>query len=112
MNEDVNRNRKLFWKGVSKANGGNVENFNRIKDGNVRLALEEAEVFWKEYYEDLYNIDTQEQVGVHIYGSDEVRRLGEWRLKEDWGSLRIEKAGVKDEVTGVMIKSSSDRVVD
>ena len=36
MNHDVNRNRKLSWK--------EVENSNRIKDGNGRLALEEAEV--------------------------------------------------------------------
>ena len=42
--------------------GGNVENFNRIKDGNGRLALEETEVrrIWKDYYEVLYNIETQE----------------------------------------------------
>ena len=39
-----------------------VENSNRIKDGNGRLVLEDAEVqrIWKEYYEDLHNIDTQE----------------------------------------------------
>ena len=34
-----------------------MENSNRIKDGNGRLVLEEAKI-WKEYYEDLYNIDT------------------------------------------------------
>ena len=39
MNQDVNRNRKLFWKEASKANRGKV-------DGNGRLALEEAEVHW------------------------------------------------------------------
>ena len=52
MNQDENGNRKLFWKEVSKANGGKVENSNRIKDGNWRLVLEEAEVrrIWKEYY--------------------------------------------------------------
>ena len=44
MNQDVNGNRKLFWKEVNKVNGGKVENFNRIKDGNGRLVLEEAEV--------------------------------------------------------------------
>ena len=44
MNQDVNGNRKLFWKEVSKANGGKVENSNRIKDGNGVLVLEEAEV--------------------------------------------------------------------
>ena len=33
-NHDVNGNRKLFWKEVSKANGRKVENSNRIKDGN------------------------------------------------------------------------------
>ena len=44
MNEDVNGNSKLIWKEVSKANGGKVENFNRIKDGNGKLVLEEAEI--------------------------------------------------------------------
>ena len=44
MNQDVNGNRKLFWKEVSKAKGGKVESSNRIKDGNGRLILEEAEV--------------------------------------------------------------------
>ena len=35
---------RLFWKEVSNMNGGKVEISNRIKDGNGRLALEEAEV--------------------------------------------------------------------
>ena len=44
----------------------------RIKDVNWRLALEEVEVprIWKEYFDDLYNIDTQEQVAVHMCGFD------------------------------------------
>ena len=29
---------------------------------------------WKEYFEDLYNIDTQEQVAVHMCGFDEISR--------------------------------------
>ena len=76
MNQDVNGNRKLLWKEVSKANGGKVKNSNRIKDGNGRLALEEAEVrrIWKEYCEDLYNVDTQEQVAVHLCGFEGVQR--------------------------------------
>ena len=43
MNQDVNGNRKLFWMEVSK-NERKVENSNRIKDGNGRLILEEAEL--------------------------------------------------------------------
>ena len=31
MNQDVNGNRKFFWNELSKANGGKVENFSRIK---------------------------------------------------------------------------------
>ena len=60
MNQDVNGNRKLLWKEMSRANGGKVENSNRIKDGNLRLVLENAEVrrIWKEYYENMYNKDT------------------------------------------------------
>ena len=75
MNQDVSGNGKLFWKVVSRANGGKVENFNIIKDGNRRLTMEEAEVqrIWKEYNEDLYNIDTQEQVAVHLCGIDGIR---------------------------------------
>ena len=44
MNQDVNGNRKLFWKEVSKVKRGKVEDCRRIKDGNGRLALEEVEV--------------------------------------------------------------------
>ena len=36
-NEDVNGNRKLFWKKVSNVKGGKVESCGRIKDGNGRL---------------------------------------------------------------------------
>ena len=64
MNENVNGNRKSFWKEVSNAKGGNMESCSRIKDGNGRLAQGEGKVqkIWKEYFGDLYNIVTQEQV--------------------------------------------------
>ena len=53
-----------------------MENSNRIKDGNGSLALEVVEVhkIWKEYFEDLYNIDNQEQIAVHMCGSHKVQR--------------------------------------
>ena len=44
MNEDVNGNRKLFWKNVGNAKGGKVENCTRIKDGNGKLAQGDDEV--------------------------------------------------------------------
>ena len=44
MNEDVNGNRKLFWKEVSNAKGGKVESCSRIKGGNGRLTQREDEV--------------------------------------------------------------------
>ena len=39
MNQDVNRNRKRFWKEVSEVNEVKVECCIRVKDGNGRLAL-------------------------------------------------------------------------
>ena len=47
---------------------GNCSGRSRIKDGNGRLVLEEVEVrrIWKKYFDDLYNIDTQELVAVHM----------------------------------------------
>ena len=38
MNEDVNGNRKLFWKEVNTAKGGKMESCSRTKDENGRLA--------------------------------------------------------------------------
>ena len=60
MNEDVNGICKLFWKEVSNGKGGNVDSCIRIEDGNGRLAQREDEVqrIWKEYFEDIYNIDS------------------------------------------------------
>ena len=60
INKDVNGNRKLFWKEVSNARGGKVESCSKIKDVNVRLVQgeDEGRKIWKDYFEDLYNIDT------------------------------------------------------
>ena len=73
MNE-VYRNRKLFWKAVSNVKGGNMEICSRVKYRNGRLAQGEDEVrkIWKEYFEDLYNINTQEEVAVHMCGFDGI----------------------------------------
>ena len=42
----------------------------------VGLAQGKDEIrrIWKEYLEDLYNVDTQEQVAVHMCGFDGIRR--------------------------------------
>ena len=42
MSEDVNENRKLFWKEVSNVKGGKEKSCNRIKGENRRLALEQG----------------------------------------------------------------------
>ena len=54
-----------------------MESCSRIKDGNGRLAQREDEVrkIWKVYFEDLYNVDHQEQVAVHMCGFDGIQRL-------------------------------------
>ena len=43
MNEDVNGDRKLFWKEVRNAKGRKVEGCSRVKDENGRLAQGEEE---------------------------------------------------------------------
>ena len=59
-----------------KENVGKVKSCSRIKDRNRRLALEDDEVqrIWKDYFQDLYNINTQEQVAVQMFGFDGVDR--------------------------------------
>ena len=72
INENVNGNKKLFWKEVSNAKRGKVESCSRIKDENGRLAQGEDEVrkIWKEYFQELHKINTQEQVAVYMYDFD------------------------------------------
>ena len=71
----MNKDRKLFWKQVSNVKGGKVESCIRIKDGNGRLAQEdELRRIWKQDFKDLYDVDTQEQVGVPICGFDGIER--------------------------------------
>ena len=47
---------------MNNAKGGTVESCSRVKDGNGRMSWGEDEVrrICKNYFEDLYNIDTQE----------------------------------------------------
>ena len=75
MNQHVNGKLEVVFEG-GKRNGGKVECCSRIKDGNGRLALGEGEVqrIWKDYFDDHFNIDSQEQVAVHIYGFDGIQR--------------------------------------
>ena len=72
MNQDVNGNRKLFWKEVSEANGELQQN----KGWNWEVGTGRGEVrkIWKNYFEDLHNIDTQEQFAVNMYGFDGILR--------------------------------------
>ena len=47
-----------------------------MQQKNRRLAQEEDEMrrIWKEYFKDLYNVDTQEQVAVYMCSFDGVRK--------------------------------------
>ena len=57
---------------------------------------------WKEYFEDLYNTDTQEQVEFHMSGFDGIWRgtseesqLEELRLRWEWASSRMGRLQVR-----------------
>ena len=86
-----------------------MEGCSRIKDRNERLAQGEYEVLkiWKEYFEDLYNIDTQEQVEVHMCGFDGIWRgnycggepIGRALVEVRVGQFKKGKATGKDEIT-------------
>ena len=114
MNKDVNGSRKLLQKEVSNPKGGQVESCSRIKDENGRVAQGEDEVrkIWKEYLEDLYNIDTQKEVAVHMCGFDVIQRgnyfggepIGRVEVEVRVGKLKKGKAAGKDEITEDMIK--------
>ena len=65
----------------------------RIKDGNGRLVLGEDEVrrIWKEYFEDLYDIDTQQQVAVHMCDFNGIHYFGGEPIRRTEVEVRVEK---------------------
>ena len=75
---------------------------------------------WKEYFEDLFSIETQEQVAVHMCGIDGTRRDNyfEWEpIERAETEMRVRKlkngkAAGKYGITGEIINGISDRVVD
>ena len=49
---------------------------------------------WKEYFEDMYNIDTQDQVTVHMCGFDGIQRGNYFRGEptgRDEAEVRVRK---------------------
>ena len=99
-----------------------MEICSRIKNGNGRLAKGGGEVrqIWRKYFEDLYIIDTQEEIVIHMCGFDGIRRgnyfggepVGRAEVEVRVGKLRSGKAASKDEIPGERIKGGGDRVVD
>ena len=75
---------------------------------------------WKEYFEELYNVYTQEQVAVHMCGFDGIRKCNYFggepirraEVEVRVGKLKNGKTAGKDEVTGEKIKGRGIRVVD
>ena len=73
-------------------------------------------MIWNDYFKDLYNIDTKEQVAFHMFVFDGIRR-GNYFGGEPIGRAEVEmKIGKlkngKDEIIGEMIKGGGDWVVD
>ena len=101
---------------------GKVESCSRIKNRNGKFTQgeDEARKIWKEYFQYLYNIDTQEEVVVHICGFDRIWRgnyfggkpIGRAEVEVRMGKHKNGKAAGKDEITGEMIKVGDDKVVD
>ena len=99
-----------------------MESYSRIKDGNGMLAQGEDLVrkILKQYLEDLYSIDTQEQVAVHMCGFDGIRRgnyfggepIGKAEVEVRVGKLKYGKAAGKDEIIGEIIKGGGEKVVN
>ena len=80
----------------------------------------EAGNIQREYFEDLYNIETQKKVAVPMCGFEGIRRgnyfggepNGRAEVQVREGKLTNGKGAGKDKITGEMIKGGGDRVVD
>ena len=76
-----------------------VESCSRIKDRNMTLAQEdEVRRIWKDYFEDLCNIDTQGEVAVHMCYFDGIQRsnyFGGEPIGRAEVEMRVEKLHIR-----------------
>ena len=92
-----------------------MESCSRIKDVNGSWHKERMK-----YFEDVYNLDTQEQVAISMCDFNRICRdnyfggkpLGRAEVQVRVEKLKNGKAAAKDEITGEMIKGGGSRVVD
>jgi len=120
MTNDMNGNIKLFWKEVKKARGCVANGSEKVKDASGRMLLRDNDVKerWKEYFEELLNVEMQDQIVVNEYGLQDLNRseyLGcEAVRKEEvvdaLGKLKNGKASGVDEVTAEMLKIGDEYV--
>lgn len=114
LSQDVNGNRKLFWKEVKKVKNEGKESCMGVKGKNGRVLVSETEIKerWKEYFVELYNVGTQEGANVNMFGFAGVKRVM-YRGQEPISWCEVEKAVKKlkngksagvDEITGEMLK--------
>ena len=70
---------------------GKVESCSKIKDGNGRLVMGDDEVrrISKDFFEDLYYMDTQEEDLVHICGFDGAQRGNYFLISRNDVDLRV-----------------------
>src|SRR5678815_1288391 len=76
MNEDIQGNRKLFWKEARKVKNENKGNLLRIMNRDGAFVTDEMDVrgVWKEHFENLHNFGSNEEVIVNVSGFDGARR--------------------------------------
>ena len=87
-----------------------------------RLALGDDEVqrVWKDYFENLYDTDTQEQVAFYMYSVEGIQKVNQFKenpirkteVEVRVGKLKNGKAEGKDEVTEEMIMSGGNIMVN
>ena len=67
---ECKRNRRMFQNEVLKGNDRRVKNCIKIKDRTRKFTVEEHDVWktWKEYFEDQYDVKTEEQAVTNMWG--------------------------------------------
>src|SRR5678816_3945389 len=76
MNEDIQGNRKLFWKEARKVKNENRGNLLIIMNRDGAFVADQMDVrgVWRKYFENLHNIGSNEEVIVNGCRFDGARR--------------------------------------
>ena len=120
VTEKFKENKKLFWKAVRDERKTKEQVVWKIKDkdGNIVEEKEKVKGRYKEYFQNLLNVENDKSIDISTLGMDArkigkgtVENISEKEIKDALNKMKAGKATGMDEISQEMMKAGGDIIV-